>query len=131
MRVSRAGSRMSSAVQRAPGDEADDQDAGLGVDDLRRDAGGEGGFRGGVLVEAQDLVDGNVVADADDVAGAGVLDDEVHVGDAAGEPHRRHLALPQRQARGAQGGVLLPRPRLVRHSPPLAARSVYLCPGHI
>ena len=66
-------------------DVAHDQDAGLGVDDLGRDAGGESRLAGGALVEAHDLVDGDVVADADDVALAGVLDDEIDVGGAAAQ----------------------------------------------
>ena len=49
-------------------DEAHDDDTGLGVHHFRRDAGGDGGHGRGALVEAHDVMHGNVVADAHEVA---------------------------------------------------------------
>ena len=95
-----------------PLDVAHDEDARLGVDDLGRDAGVEGGLARRALVEAHDLVDGDIVADADDVARTAVLDDEVDVGEAAAEALRPDGTLPDRKAGDPFPGI---DPRHERH----------------
>ncbi len=52
-------------------DEAHHQDAGLGMDDLGREAGGMRGDRGRALAVAEHVMDGNVVAAAHDELLAG------------------------------------------------------------
>ena len=73
----------------------------LGVDDFRRDPGSVRRPRRGQLVHAIYPVLRNVLADTHDVALAGILDDEVDVGDPAAERLRCDLALPAGEARGA------------------------------
>ena len=80
-----------------PVDIAHHHDARLAVNDLRRNPRLEGGLAGRALVEAHDLVDDDIVADPHDVALAGVLDQEIDVGDAADEPFRLHRPGPQRE----------------------------------
>jgi hypothetical protein len=80
-----------------PLDEAHDEDARLRMDDFGRDPGTMGGLTRRPLVEAHHMVDRDIVADTDDEALAGVLDQEIDIGDPAGEPHRLDRALPDGQ----------------------------------
>ena len=80
-------------AKRAALDQVQHEHARLGVQHGRRDAGGMGGAAGGQLVPAQDVVDGDVVADAHEAAALPVVDQEVGVGDAAA--HRLRLGRPQ------------------------------------
>ena len=77
-------------AQRTTLHQVEDQHAGLRVQDRGRDAGGVGGAAGGQLVPAQDVVDGDVVADAHEAAARAVVDQEVGVGDAAAHRLRLH-----------------------------------------
>jgi hypothetical protein len=90
----RAGSRISSA---APWDKAHDEDAWLCVDDLGRHARKMGRLARGLFVEAHDMVDRDIVADADHETLAAILDHEIDVGDAARQARGLDRALPDRQ----------------------------------
>ena len=57
-----------------------------------------GGAAGGKFVEAQNLVDGDIVADADDDALFRVLHHEIDVGDATAQRFGMDRAAPERQA---------------------------------
>jgi hypothetical protein len=86
-------------------DEVEDEDAGLLVDHLGRDAGAGRGPARRLLGKAHQAVLGHVRADPHDVAAAAVLDREVLVGHAAVERHGVDLAPPDRQG-GDAGHVV-------------------------
>ena len=90
-------------------DEADHHQAGLRIDDLRRDARRVGRAKGLELVRAGDAEEGLVFADADHVARAGVLCSEINVADAAAQQHRLDRARPDRQGTGAFDRSTAPR----------------------
>ena len=81
--VERRGVAQVGLRQRRRLDPVEHQRAGLGVMDARREAGGMGGAAERELVEAQDAVLGDVVAEAHDVVAAAVAQAQVEVGDAA------------------------------------------------
>ena len=105
----------------APLDVAHHHHAGFAVHDLGGDAGIERRPAGGELVEAHDLVDGNVRADTDDEAPSGVRHHEVDVGDAAAQPLGCNLGLPDRETghrlRPVAAGIALVHATLTRRRP--------------
>ena len=89
-------------LQRPALDEVEDDDAGLAVQHLGRDAGAGGSPARGDVGEAQQVVLGHVGTDPDDAAAAAVLDEEVVVGHAAAQRHRLDLAAPEGKAGDAR-----------------------------
>ena len=78
-------------------DEARHHQAGLGMHHLRGKAGGVGGAGRHHLAVAEDVVEGEVAGDADDVSAGGIGGGEALVGDAARQRGEGHGAGPDRQ----------------------------------
>ena len=86
--------RTSAGAKRAALDQVQHEHARLGVQHGGRDARGMGGAAGRQLVPAQDVVGGDVVADAHEAAALPVVDQKVGVGDAPAHGLRRHGPAP-------------------------------------
>jgi hypothetical protein len=88
-------------------DEAEDDGTGLVMDHVRGKPGRRCRPACRQFVEAHDLVDGDIVADAHHEAIAPVVHDIVLVGDAPGQRLRRHGAGPAGKPRRPGDGILL------------------------
>ena len=83
--------------QGAAFDKGDHQRARFVIQHRRRHPGQRSRATGRQFAVAQDVVQGNVVTDADNRLARAVLHHEVQIGDAAAQGRRRHLARPARQ----------------------------------
>ena len=97
--------------QRPALDQIEDQDARLGMQHGRRDAGGMGGPARGQFVPAHDVVHGDVVADAHEAAARPVVHDEVGIGDAAADRLGCNGPAPDRERCGPRARVHGSQPR--------------------
>ena len=92
-------------LQRAPVHPPHHQRTRLGVHDFRADSCRMRRPGRGQLVHAIHPVQGNVLADAHNIALAGIVDREVDVGDPAAERLGCDIALPARETRGSFPGL--------------------------
>ena len=90
-------------------DEVEDDNAGFGMHHARAETGQMRGAARSQLVRAHHAVYEDVVADANDVTAAAILNREVLIGDAAGQRKRLNPPGPNRQRRDARGRTLSPR----------------------